>query len=494
MSDRDPSMDTGESKATPGELDAQLQAEIEAALGDMSLVELEGASPEAGGEDRETLRTGTVVSVQRDDILVDMGGKSTGVLSVKQMGDEPLPAVGDSIEVLITGYKEDEGLLVLSRKGAVMAAAWNSVAVGQTVEGRVTGHNKGGLELTVDGIDAFMPISQIDRNRIESDDLAGYASHKLRCRITEVRRQERALIVSRREVLDEEAAEAREQAFATLTEGTIVTGTVKTIMPYGAFVDIGGLDGLLHIGDMSLKRIDDPRDVVKEGQKLELKVLKIDRENGKIGLGLKQTLADPWVDAENKWPVDSVISGRITRLMDFGAFCELEDGVEGLIPISEMSFERRIGHPKEVVGENEVVKVRVIRVEPDRKRISLSIKRLQDDPWIGASVRWPVDSVAEGTVTRITDFGAFVELAPGVEGLVHISELAQTRVNSVSEVLKPGDKVHAKVVTVDEDRRRLGLSIKQLAASPDYAGSESEEPEPAIAKSKRKRPLRGGLE
>jgi small subunit ribosomal protein S1 len=223
-------------------------------------------------------------------------------------------------------------------------------------------------------------------------------------------------------------------------------------------------------------------------------VLKIDRENEKIGLGLKQLLADPWTDAESKWPVDTVVSGRVTRLMDFGAFCELEAGVEGLIPISEMSFEKRINHPSEVVSENEVVKVRVMRIELDRKRISLSIKRLQDDPWIGAGVRWPVDSVVEGTVTRITDFGAFVELASGVDGLVHISELSPMRVNSVTDVVKQGEKVQAKVVDVDEERRRIGLSIKQLAASPDYTGVEAAEAEAAKPRPKRKKPLRGGLD
>ena len=318
------------------------------------------ASPEQGRAAGDELRTGKVVSVQGEDILIDMGGKSTGVLSTKQLGDEPIPEVGDNIEVLVTGYDEDEGLVILSRKDAVTAVAWDSIEVGQTVEGRVTGHNKGGLELNVDGINAFMPISQIERTRVDNDDLPEYLNHKMHCRVTEIRRNEEAIIVSRRDVLDAEAEEARKESMTTLTEGTIVSGTVKTIMPYGAFVDIGGVDGLLHVGDMSFKRIDDPREVVREGQKLQLMVLKVDREGERIGLGLKQTLTDPWIDVQNKWPVDSVVSGRITRLMDFGAFCELEAGVEGLIPISEMSFERRINHPREVVSENEVVKVRVM--------------------------------------------------------------------------------------------------------------------------------------
>ncbi|MCH8880652.1 MAG: S1 RNA-binding domain-containing protein [Planctomycetes bacterium] len=494
MTDGDATVRNDESQNPGGLSEELLQQEIEKALGDMSLMDMEDRPAQrrqAGGED---LRTGTVVSIVGEDILMDMGGKSTGVLSIKQLGDEPVPAVGDSVEVVVTGYNQDEGLLLLSRQGAVMAASWDTLAVGQDVEGRVTGHNKGGLELTVDGIDAFLPVSQIDRTRIDSDDLPDYVNQKMRCQITEVRRSEKSLILSRRIVLDAEAEVARKEQLATLVEGKVVTGTVKTIMPYGAFVDIGGVDGLLHIGDMGFERIEDPRKVVREGQKLELLVLKIDRETEKIGLGLKQLLADPWADAESKWPVDTVVSGRVTRLMDFGAFCELEAGVEGLIPISEMSFEKRINHPSEVVSENEVVKVRVMRVELDRKRISLSIKRLQDDPWIGAGVRWPVDSVAEGTVTRITDFGAFVELARGVEGLVHISELSAARVNSVTDVVKQGEKIQAKVVSVDEERRRIGLSIKQITASPDYTGIEAAEAEAAKPKPKRKKPLRGGLE
>ncbi len=494
MTDGQPTVPNDDQQRRKELLDARLQQEVEQALGDMSLLDLEDASDARRQAAGEELRTGKVVSIQSEDILVDLGGKSTGVLPVKQLGDEPTPSVGDSIEVIVTGYDEEEGLLLLSRKDAIMAATWETLEVGQTVEGRVTAHNKGGLELTVDGIDAFLPISQIERLRIDSDDLPEYINRKLRCEITEIRRNEQAVVVSRRTVLDKEAEEARTTLIASLVEGKIVGGTVKTIMPYGAFVDIGGVDGLLHVSDMGHSRVDDPRKVVREGQNLELMVLKVDREAGKIALGLKQTLADPWTDAETKWPVDSIVSGRITRLMNFGAFCELEEGVEGLIPIGEMTYERRISHPKEIVSENEVVKVRVLKVEPQRKRISLTIKRLGDDPWMGADVRWPVDSVVEGKVSKITDFGAFVQLAPGVEGLVHISELSDSRVSGVREVVQEGQVVQAKVISVDEDRRRMALSIKQVAAMPDYTGPESAKPEPGKQESKRKKPLRGGLD
>ena len=478
-----------------GEMDAELQRELDEALGDASLMDLVDEPRKAGQRTAaEGVRLGIVVAIQQDDLLVDMGGKSTGVLPLRQMEGEELPAVGDTIEVTITGYSGSEGLLLLSRKDAVMAATWDTLEEGQNVEGRVTGHNKGGLELKIDGINAFMPISQISLERIEEEDMSSFVDQRLRCQVMEVRRNEESLVVSRRMLLKEEAAEAGEKTFAELTEGAVVTGTVRSIMPYGAFVDIGGVDGLLHIRDMGYARVEKPEDVVSAGQTLELKVLRISREDKKISLGLKQVMANPWTDAETKWPVNTIVSGRVTRLMDFGAFVELVEGVEGLIPISEMSFEKRINHPKEVVNENDVVKVRVLSVEIDRGRIGLSLKRVGDDPWVGASVRWPENTACEGVVKRITEFGAFVELAPGVEGLVHISELAEHRVSNVSEVVKEGETVEAKIVEVDEERRRIALSIKQLTTMPEYTGPESAEPEVATPKRKRTKPLRGGLE
>jgi len=332
----------------------------------------------------------------------------------------------------------------------------------------------------------------VERTRVE--DLAPYVGQKLRCMVTEVRREERTVVVSRRDVLDMEAAEAGVKTFDSLVEGQIVRGTVKTIMPYGAFVDIGGIDGLLHIGDMGYKRVAKPEDVVKQGQHLELMVVKIDRETRKIGLGLKQVMADPWADADAKWPSDSVVTGRITRMEDFGAFVELEEGVEGLVPISEMSFERRIRHPSEVVHAGDLVQVRVMSMDLQRRRISLSLKRVGDDPWMGASARWPVDSIVEGTVKRLAEFGAFVELTAGVEGLVHISELSDTRVRMVSEVVREGQVVQLKVLDVDEDARRISLSIKAVASSPDYTGPVTSETPPTKPQTKRKKPLKGGLE
>ena len=477
-----------------------LEREIDDALGDMSLEDLmqadrdrQRAAPARVTDEGQSIRKGTVISIQGDDIFVDMGGRSEGILPAEQFSDEPLPAVGDVIDVMVAGYDSADGLLVLSRKGAVLAAAWETLEEGQVVEGRVTGHNKGGLELDIQGIQAFMPVSQIER--FHTEDMAQYDDQRLRCMVTEIKRDERNVVVSRRDALEIEAAEAREKLMQTLQEGQVISGVVRSIMPYGAFVDLGGVDGLLHVSDMAYSRVEDPAAIVAEGQQVEVKVLKVDREAERISLGLKQIKPDPWTGADSKWPPDSLVAGRVTRLADFGAFVELEEGVEGLVPISEMSFQRRIKHPSDVVAEGDVVRARVLSVDVERGRISLSIKQAGDDPWMGASVRWPTGSIAEGIVTRITEFGAFVELAPGVDGLVHISELSDGHIRAVTEVCREGDHVQAKVLEVDEDRRRIALSIKQLATVADYTGPAADQPaSPETPKRKRKRPLKGGLD
>ncbi len=477
-------------------LDEALQRELDEALGDMSLEELIDQEQAPVKPSAPGLKRGKVIAIQGDDVFVDMGGKSQGILPAIQFEDEPLPAVGDFIEVVIEGYQPGEGFLILSRKGAVQAAAWNTLEEGQIVEGRVTGHNKGGLELEINGLRAFMPISQIETFRVE--DLGPYTNQRLRCEVSEINREDRNMIVSRKSLLEREAAEAREKAFGALAEGQILKGTVRTVMPYGAFVDIGGVDGLLHVSDMSYSRVNDPSTVVQPGQPIEVKVLKIDPATRKISLGLKQVLPDPWAGAEEHWPVQSLVNGTVTKLMDFGAFVEIAPGVEGLIPISEFTYLKRIKHPSEVLSVGDKVNVRVMSVDVPRKRISLSLKQVGDDPWMGASARWPVQTIVQGTVKRITDFGAFVELTPGVEGLVHISEVSDARVRSVRDALQEGQSVQAKVLEVDEENHRISLSIKQVRSMPEYTGEIAEETaqtsEPAAAQQpKRKKPLKGGF-
>ncbi|MHC4442064.1 MAG: S1 RNA-binding domain-containing protein [Planctomycetota bacterium] len=476
-------------------LDEDLQHELDEALGDVSLMDLMDAEEAEIPTDQpkaEGVKRGKVIAVHGDDIFIDMGGKSQGVLAAEQLKDKPLPEVGDDIEVTIEGYDRTDGLLILSIEGAVKAATWQTLEEGQIVEGRVTGHNKGGLEIDINGIKAFMPVSHIELVRVE--DLTPYVNRRLQCQVMDIIRSEQKVVVSRRDLLKQEEAKARQQTFDALAEGQTVTGSVRTIMPYGAFVDIGGIDGLLHVGDMSWTRVHDPHDIVKEGQQIEVMVLKIDRETRKLSLGLKQITPDPWSNAENKWPVDSTVTGRVTRNAEFGSFVELEEGVEGLVPISELSYHGRVRHPDDVLKVGDVVTVKVLNIDLERRRIGLSVKQVGDDPWMGASARWPTDSVVEGVVKQIAEFGAFVELTPGVQGLVHISEVSDKRVRTVGEALQVEQTVRAKVLEVDEDRRRISLSIKQLIEMPDYTGMPSEESEPQRPRKKRKKPLRGGLE
>ncbi|MBN1942622.1 MAG: S1 RNA-binding domain-containing protein [Phycisphaerae bacterium] len=484
-------------------LDEDVQRELDAALGDMSLQDIidadDGAASSPASPSRRPgsgLRKGRIVSIQGDDIFVDVGGRSEGLLPANQFPeDEPLPKEGDEIEVLIEGY--DDGILRLNRQGAIRAVTWDTLEKGQLVEARVTGHNKGGLEVTFGGVKAFMPISQIDLIRVE--DLSPYVGEKFPCVVTDIDYSRQSVVVSRKHWLKQQAKKQAEALWETIHEGKIVAGRVRSLMPYGAFVDLGGTDGLLHVKDMAHGRVEKPEDIVQVGQEIEVRVLSFDRESKKIGLGLKQTQPDPWEGAEGKWPVATSVSGRITRLMDFGAFIEIESGVEGLIPISEMSF-RRIGHPKEIVKVGDVVRVQVLSVDSQAKRIGLSLKQAGDDPWQGASVRWSPGSVVEGVVKRIAEFGAFVELADGVEGLVHISELDHKHVASVNAVVSQGQAVQVKVLEVDEERRRIGLSIKQAKEAPAGMGVPAEgtfadlHAVQAQSDKKRKKPLKGGLD
>ena len=481
-----------------GKLDEALQREIDNALGDMSLEELmyseqppaAAADDGAGGSGGGTAK-GTVVGLDDESVFVTLGAKDQGIVPVAQWADDPLPQVGETIEFMIIGRDKRDELLLLSLPGAPVEADWDTLSEGQIVEGRVTGYNKGGLELKVNGIDAFMPISQIEIFRV--DDISGYVDQRLTCQVTEVDCAGRNLIVSRRDVLEAEAEQKRQELLASLAEGKTVTGVVRNIMPYGAFVDIGGVDGLLHISDMSHAHVDDPKSVVTVGQQLELMVLKMDEDTGKIALGLKQILPDPWERAAEKWHQHDVVTGRVTRLTDFGAFVQLEGGVEGLIPMGQLAHGRRIQRASDVVSVSDEVRVRIMVVDLDRRRISLSLRDAGDDPWIGASLRWPAGSVVDGTVTRIADFGAFVELAPGVEGLIHISELSAGRVRAVSDVVKEDQPVQATVLSVDESARRMSLSIGKLASAGGPSPDDSDE-SPKAQRPTRTRPLKGGLD
>jgi small subunit ribosomal protein S1 len=393
------------------------------------------------------------------------------------------------MEFHIDRFDPEEGLLILNLKGAVATnVTWENLEVGQVVEGSVSGMNKGGLEVQVKGMRAFMPSGQVDI--VFHKDLSIFIGQKIVAEVTQFDREKKNLVISRRNILEREKEAAKAKLLEELAEGQIRRGTVRSVMDFGAFVDLGGIDGLVHVSELSHKRVRTAKDALKEGDVVDVKIVKIDRETGKLGLSLKQTLADPWVDVASRYSVGTAITARVARIADFGAFLEVEEGIEGLLPVSEISWQR-IGKPSDVLAEGQTVKVVVLSLDPAAKRMSFSLKQAGGDPWAKVSERFATDMVVEGKVTRIAEFGAFVELEPGLEGLVHISELANKRVNSAADVVKPGQTVKVRILEIDSEKRRVSLSIKRA----DEIAYPAESAPATPAGPKKKRPqLRGGLE
>lgn len=366
--------------------DSDLDAELEAAMEGFDTSAFDVSSPKrlprderAGGlapqggrgqESRTGLQMGKVISVRGRSLFVDLGAKSEGVLPVEQFGDKPLPNPGDMIEVRIDHFDTAEGILILSLKGAAVEASWENLRKGLIVEAKVTKTNKGGLDVEVDGIRGFLPIGQIDLNRVE--DAAIYVNQKFKVVVTEANQREKNLVVSRRDLLEQERAEKREQTWKTLEEGQIHKGVVRSIKSFGAFVEFGGVDGLIHVGDMAWSRVSDPSGLLKVGDEVEVKVLKVDRVTNKVGLGLKQLMPSPWDRVEEKYHRGQIVPGKVTRLMDFGAFVEIEPGIEGLIHISELS-PTRVRRVMDIVKPDQEVEVRIVKIDADDKKIALSL-------------------------------------------------------------------------------------------------------------------------
>jgi len=452
--------------------------------------------PSGGTQDLEGLEagtemTGTVVGVSGDDVFLEFGVKQQGVVPRSQFGKKEVVENGRRVDVTVERYDAEAGLLLVNRKGAIQRATWTNLTLGMLVEGRVTGVIKGGLELDLKGIRAFMPGSQTDV--VPMKDVSLLLNEVVRCEVVELDRRNKNVIVSRRKAMEKELAASKEKLKEELAAGQVRKGIVRRIADFGAFVDLGGLDGLLHIRDLSWGTVGNVTDVVKEGDEVEVMVLKVDAKRERISLGLKQTLPNPWDQVGDRYEEGTTVSVRVVRLADFGAFAELEPGIEGLIPISEMSW-TRVRSAGDVVSVGDSVPCKVIRVEPGKRKLALSIKLAQGDPWNGVLESFEVQSLVTGTVTRLADFGAFVELKPGVEGLIHISELADRRVKSCGEVVQAGQEVETRIIGVDAENRRISLSIRQVAA-PDADADQAaamqaaEEHKPK----KRKKPLRGGL-
>jgi small subunit ribosomal protein S1 len=472
--------------------DAKLDADIVAALGDVSLEAVYGFDKDYGQQQEKQPtakgpRKGRVISVdaKKDEVFVDFGGKSQGIAPFSQFETEP--KVGDEVEFSVERYDPHDGLLILTRKGAAATNVnWENLEIGQVVEGMVTGMNKGGLELQVKNMRAFMPAGQVDI--YFNKDLSTFIGQKLKAEVTQFDAHAKNLIISRRNVLEREKEEAKQKMISEIAEGQVKRGTIRTIMDYGAFVDLGGLDGLIHVSEMSFRRGIKPSDLVKVGDVVDVKIIKFDRETGKLSLSLKQTMADPWANASERYPVGAQITGRVSKVENFGAFIEVEEGLEGLLPVSELSY-TRVKHPSDIVKEGDTLRLVVLSSDPANRKISFSLKQAGPDPWKTAAERYTTDTIVTGTVTRVVDFGAFVEVETGVEGLVHISELAEHRVKAASDIAKPGQQVRVRVIDVDPKSRRMSLSMKrteEIAAVPTAPLTPS--------KSKKKKQLKGGLD
>ena len=404
----------------------------------------------------------TVISVTAEHVFFDIGYKTEGVLPPTAFGNEP-PKPGSTIPVTVKGRNE-EGYYELSRFKVAQPTDWTSLerafAEKSSIIGTVTSVVKGGLSVDV-GVRAFLPASRSGtRDAAEMEKLVG---QEIRCRITKLDTTDEDVVVDRRAVLEEEERAGKDRRYSELKEGDIVSGTVRSLMDYGAFVDIGGVDGLLHVSDISLSRIKHPADVLSVGQQIEARVLKIDADKQRISLGLKQLQPEPWDNASDKYKVGERVRGTVSRVMDFGAFVELEPGVEGLVHISEMSWVKRVQRPTDIVKPGESVEAVILAVNPAERRISLGLKQALGDPWADIGKRFAAGSVVEAPVTSITKFGAFLQLAEGVEGMIHVSEIsAEKRINHPQDVLKVGQSVRAQVLSIDNERRQMRLSMKQL--------------------------------
>ncbi|HLP83301.1 MAG TPA: 30S ribosomal protein S1 [Phycisphaerales bacterium] len=410
---------------------------------------------------------GKVIGYAGDDVVVEVGLKSEGLIP-KEEFEGVIVKPGDEIDVLLEQLEDEEGLIRLSKRRADRMMAWQRIVdtqkEGDVVEGPVTKSIKGGLLVDI-GVPVFLPMSQVDVRR--PGEPKDYIGKKVRAEIIKIDLERRNIVVSRRKLIETERDSAKKRLLETLKEGDIVAGEVKNIADFGAFVDLGGIDGLLHITDMSWSRINHPSELLRIGQRVDVKVLNIDKEKEKIALGLKQKEASPWEEIEKKFPVGSRIHGEVTSIMSYGAFVKLEDGVEGLVHISEMSWTRRVNHPSEMVTTGQMVDVVVLEINKDKQEISLGMKQTEVNPWELVGEKYPPGTVIEGNVRNLANYGAFVEIEPGIDGLLHVSDMSWTKkVTHPNEVLKKGDKVRCVVLEVDREKQRISLGIKQLTEDP----------------------------
>ena len=411
--------------------------------------------------------TGTIQEIRPQVVLVDIGYKSEGAISISEFEDEEIE-VGDQIEVLLERLENDEGIVVLSKEKAAHKQNWDKIVGvyrdGGLVKGKVKSVVKGGLMVNV-GVEAFLPGSQVDI--IPPRDLNEYVGKVYEFKIVKVNDDRKNIVLSRREVIEAERADQRQRFLETVKEGDKVEGIVKNITDFGAFVDLRGMDGLLHITDMSWGRVNHPSEMLHIGQSLEVVILEVDREKERVSLGLKQMSDNPWADIERKYPINSHVKGRVTKLLPYGAFVELEKGVEGLVHVSELSWVKRITRPSDVLKLDQEIEAVVLSISVKEQKISLGVRQLEDNPWADIESRFPIGTVIKGQVRNLTPYGAFVGLEEGIDGMIHVSDMSWTRkINHPSEVLKKGDEVEAIVLEIKKEDQRVSLGIKQLESDP----------------------------
>ena len=411
---------------------------------------------------------GTIIEVRPKEVLVDIGYKSEGAISGNEFDDIKTVKVGDEIDVLIEKLEDKDGMVVLSKEKAEFKKNWDRILTiaseGSTVTGKVKSAVKGGLVVNI-GVEAFLPASQIDV--VPPKNLQPFIGNSYEFKVVKINPDRQNVVLSRRELIEQERASRRATLLAEMTPGDIGKGVVKNITDFGAFIDLNGLDGLLHITDMSWGRIGHPSEILKVGQELDVVVLDVNREKERVSLGLKQKLANPWENIESKYQVGQKVKGKVVNLVPYGAFVELEPGVEGLVHVTELSWTKRIAKPADVLKQGQEIEAVVLGINRDEQKISLGVRQLETNPWDRAAEKYPPGTRVKGKIRNLTSYGAFLELEEGIDGMIHVSDISWTRkINHPSEVLKKGDEVEAQVLEVDKANQRIALGVKQLAEDP----------------------------
>jgi small subunit ribosomal protein S1 len=452
-----------------GNIDADVDLAVATALGDAAddLTKLV-AGDEVQDFTPGAILKGKVSSTSGEDFVVELGLKSEGVLDRSEFDDPDNVKVGDEVKVLLEEVEGDTGLVKISKRKADRIINWEAIMQskkeGNPVSGKVTKKIKGGLLVDI-GVPVFLPASQVDIRR--PGEISDWIGRTIDAVILKIDEERRNIVISRRKMIEQQREELKRKTLDGLQVGEVRKGIVKNIADFGAFIDLGGIDGLLHITDMSWGRINHPSEVLKIDQEIEVKVLSIDKEKEKIALGLKQKEASPWENIEQRYPMGSVHEAEVVNIMSYGAFCKLQEGVEGLVHISEMSWTKRINHPSEVVTQGQRVKAKVLEINKDKQEISLGMKQVEENPWERVAEKYPPGSVVEGKVRNIANYGAFVEIEEGIDGLLHVSDLSWTKkIGHPSEVLKKSETIRAVVLSVDQEKQRIALGLKQMQEDP----------------------------